>query len=217
MVTNTAGTTTDLPASKENGDCKKNDDLNEKNVKQTAKESVNSNKVEAIQKNDSTSAMSVNLQEKLQTSNVNAMASSSNNFSNRSFANGLPAQPATEMNGPHQHSVVSYPNYTVQNHGSQVYSGKSCPPRPLQGNQNYQSSMHTRYPLNQQAVSTPTLNQLLTTPSRPSQFSSFGNQSNQQSQLDYGQHSHQQSWSSKPSVILHFSQTFYLILFSMKL
>lgn len=203
MVTNTAGTATDLPASKENGECKKDEDSSEKSLKSSLNDSVKTINSESHQNNDSTTTMSASLQEKFneepkfnQTSNVEGMASSANNYNNRSFSNGLPSQSVAN-----QQSSSSYHNYIPPNHNSQVLSGNSGAPRPPQSGQTFQSSMHPRYPLHQQGVSTPTLNQLLTAPSRhPTPFPAYANQS-----MEYGQNSYQQNWSSQTTVISFFN------------
>ena len=176
MVTNTAGTTADVPTAKENGECKQGDEVSDENAKArvNSNNNIKSNETEqtsCTQKPDS-DAMSSS-QKISENSSANVMAGNSGYTSNpRAFGNGLPA------------TLNSDP----------VYVGH----RPMQSGSNY-LSMQPRYPGNQQPpAATPTLNQLLTTPTRPpSQYPGYGIQPSQQ---EFGQ-AQQQNWSTKMQVI----------------
>ena len=206
MVTNTAGSATEIQTVKENGDCKKDDKVSDENanLKQNSDNSGRPDPVDKLsdlQQNDCEKTMSNAQAEINKESGFNHASSAGNgSYNARSYGNGLSAPTTAIMNGPHN---VSYPNYSNYNHNSAGYSGKPMPVQMQSNNNNmgYSSSMQPRYPANQQQGTTPTLNQLLTAPSKNMQYPEYGSQSSHQTHGDYGQ-SHQQSWPTKSQVSL---------------
>ena len=201
MVTNTAGTTTDTLATKENGDCKKDNEISDE--KTNASDNLKSNPIDKPSgslQNDSNITKPHCQAENSEDTNffrtsAPSVMSENSSYNSRVYGNGLSTMPPASMEGPNQgNHNVSRSNYGSMNNGSPAaYSG----PRAMQSNSNF--SMQQRYPTNQQPpAATPTLNQLLTTPSRhPSQYTNYGNQSNQPPQSEYGPGQHQ-SWPAKP-------------------
>ena len=178
MVTNTAGTTTDVSSGKENGECKQDEEVADENLNSRQSSNANlkatqSQQISGASQNDSSSISSTQ-EDPRENTNANMMAGNSS-YNPHIYGNGLPAAPSSNAE----------------------FAG----PRPMQSGPNYSSSMHMRFPTNQQPpAATPTLNQLLTTPARhPSQYATgYGNQ---QPQPEFGQSS-QQAWPSKVQVRL---------------
>lgn len=174
MVTNT-GTSTETASVKENGDCA-NDNAEKDNLPRNEVSSLKQSTVDdsgnrssqaktsGVQ-NDTVGTMPNSQNEKIvrpdlgQASTANGLPSTSNTPFNRSYGNGVSTSvPNASINGPPQGQNTAYAGYGSYPHGSTLYMQKGGP-RPHGG------SMYPpqRYPT---AGPTPTLNQLLTTPSR---------------------------------------------------
>ncbi|XP_076818365.1 AT-rich interactive domain-containing protein 1A-like isoform X2 [Clavelina lepadiformis] len=218
MVTNTAGGATTETASKENGECAKDNSVNEdySNLKQNCEDYpkiTQTEKIVVAPQNEATNTNSMSQIPIDQNEGTNYNAVSAANGlpgttgtgNARPYGNGVPVTSAMSVNGPlvaappPQSAVPSsYANYSPYNHHSTAYPGKSgVPPGRQMPNPAYPPSMSQRYP-NQQGVATPTLNQLLTTPSRyPTQYTGYTNHSASQQQPDYSQGG-SQTWQPRP-------------------
>lgn len=167
MVTNTGTAADNL---KENGDCTKENktesNLEYANIKPTSEEAPKSGQNEIVQNQKDASKMSSQADTN-PTQNTNGIAPPGSGYNNRGYGNGImpPAQP----NGPQYgdtNSTTPYQPYGAYNHTNSIYPVSKPGSRPMQSGPVGSHHPMQRYPNQQQGGHTPTLNQLLTTPTR---------------------------------------------------